>query len=121
MADYTIKQNDTGPYIDVTLEDANGAVDVSAAESVKMHMELVGGGTKITGVVMDFGPSSGVAPTDGSDGKLHHQWQDAVGETPAELSVPGEYNVEFEVHAGGRRTTFPEEGYKTVKVETEIA
>jgi len=113
MADYTIKQNDTGPYIEVTLEDANGPVDLSGAESVKMNM-LHEKGSKILGIVM-------TPVGTGSDGKYKHQWAKAEGETPAELHEAGAWTAEFKVMQAGRRTTFPSDVTKTITVVSEIA
>lgn len=115
MSAYHIKQNDTGPYIEVTLEDVNGPVNLSGAKKVLMHMKHIDGTPTIAGIVM-------TKVTDGTDGKFKHQWEPAAGETPAELAVAGEYNAEFEVYdVAERRTTFPEAGYSTIDVDLEIA
>jgi hypothetical protein len=110
MDPFVIKQNDTMPYLEATLSDDNGPVDLTGA-SVKLAMKPLArcGQTsalkfKKAGVVVT--PASGV---------VRYQW--GAGDT----DTAGNFQAEFEVtFADGGVRTFPSTGYIPVTVTPEL-
>lgn len=93
MADVTIKQNDTRPFIDATLKDLNGPIDLSSSggsvKSIKLLMFAVSSTTKIieqttTGVLL--------SRFDSTAGKVRYQW------SSSDTATPGNYVAEFQIN-----------------------
>lgn len=106
MADFNIKRNDTEPPITATLEDSNGAIDLT--------------GSIVKFIMKD--PNSGVAKvdaqaniTDPVNGLVQYQWQ--VGDT----DTGGFFFAEWEVTLpSGRRATFPNDSFNSVLITEDL-
>lgn len=93
---FTIKQSDTSPAIQATLQDANAVPINLSGATVKFHMKLLGGNTILNEDMVIVTPLSGL---------VRYDWQ--VGDT----SVAGTYYAEFEVtYADSTVETFPNTG-----------
>lgn len=106
---FTIRQNDTDPPIDDTLQDEDGSAEdlSSGVDSVDFHLQAADGTTKVdaTGSI-----------TDGANGKVEYEW--SSGDTDTE----GWYKAEWQVnYSDGDTGTFPADGWVTVRVEPELA
>src|SRR5687767_5248298 len=98
MADFVIKQNDTWPPLPAQLQDASGPVDLTAADTVTLHMKSQGAGTTTGGGLCTI--------TDAAAGRV------AYTLTTADTDVVTLFDAEFEVDwGGGAISTFPNEGY----------
>ena len=105
MADFKIKQGDTDPPIEATLQTDGTAFDLSG-----LSVSFVVGSTRAEPIV----DASASIEGDGSNGEVSYQWQN--GDT----DVPGVYKSEFVVDDGGDERTFPDEDYITVKITREV-
>ena len=106
MADWTLKQNDDAPAIEALLSYDDGSVP-SSMSSVVCKIRLSSGGSLVTGgtdSIMDAGTA-----------RVRHDWSDGG------IAAPGTYNVEWEVtFTGGRKTTFPAQGYMTLEITDDL-
>jgi len=100
--DWTMKKNDLLPLMELTLEDADGAVDLSGATSAKLLMILKG----------DLGKSPKVdaavaidADQTNNKGKVVYTWVEGDTDTV------GIYYGEVEVLYGTKPLTFPNDTY----------
>ena len=105
----TYKVGDTRPYLDATLSDANGAVDLStsAVESVRFVMEDKDG----TEVVNESSTGANVTITGSTSGQVRYAWQ------TGDLANPGNYYGEWKVlYTDGSAARFPNTGHAEIAV-----
>lgn len=103
---FTIKQSDTSPSIQATLQDSDGnAVNINGA-SVRFHMKAVGGAVVIDQPMTIVNAAGGI---------VRYDWQ--TGDT----DTPGTYYVEFEVtYSDNTIETFPNNTNETVLVIPQL-
>lgn len=114
MADWWVKQGDSAPPISQVLVGVDGNPANLAGCTVKFVMRpMPGGDTTIYDAATIDQVSDGA---DGSKGKVHYNWK------AEDLAVPGGYYAEWEVtFAGGTdKETFPNDGYITVAVVSDL-
>lgn len=103
---FVIKQNDTLPYLDAQLFDADGNPVNLDLCGVRLQMHHAYGLVKIDRAVLI---------TDSGGGKVRVEWEQ--GET----SVPGIYRAEFEVNMpDGKIITVPNDGYFFIEIIKEL-
>jgi hypothetical protein len=103
---FTIKQSDTSPSIQATLQDSNATPINLSGATVRLHMKLLGSSTVLEREVSVVTPFSGI---------IRYDWQD--GDT----SVAGTYNAEFEVtYADLSVETFPNTGNIAIVITPEL-
>ena len=109
-ADIELKRNDTRPYLDSTLSDADGAVDLSGC-TIKFFMEDADGTT----IVSQTSTGSYVTLPDATAGEVRYAWQST------DSATGGHYKAEWQVTWGdGTKATFPNDGYLTVVVRDDL-
>lgn len=97
---FHIKRNDTSPAIEMALSTKAGPVDLTGA-SVYFHMANV--------------VSAAAVIVDAAQGIVRYNW--GVGDTDTE----GYHLIEWEVvYSDGKKETFPNDGYSTVKITADI-
>lgn len=113
-ADWTMKENDLLPDLELTLEDINGPVDLSTATSAKLIMteksvfKDTNGAPKISAAVT-------IDPDQVTNkGKITYAWID--GNTDED----GTYFAEIEVLYGTKPLTFPNGGYYTIRILEDL-
>ena len=110
MADFTIKRNDTKPYLIASLKTNGVAYNLTGA-SAKFIMKLEGAVTpKVSQPALLNDPVNGV---------LEYRW------SPTDTDTEGIYNAEWEVtDSGGKVITFPNGGdgadYFTIEVVEDL-
>ena len=104
---FYIKQNDTGPAMLATLQDANGnAINLTGA-SVRFHMRSVGGGNPVV--------DAAATVVTAASGIVRYNW------VAADTDTVGTYQAEFEVtYADASIETFPNDGYIVVQIIDDI-
>lgn len=104
---FYVKQNDTSPAMQATLQDADGnAINVTGA-SVRFHMRAVGS----TQTVVDAAATIVTALS----GIVKYEWD------AADTDTVGSYQAEFEVtYADASVETFPNDGYIRVEIIDDI-
>jgi len=104
---FYIKQNDTSPIMQATLQDADGnAVDLTGS-SVRFHMRPLGSTT----ITVDEAASI-ITPLSGI---VRYVWD------AADTATIGSYQAEFEVtYADASVETFPNNGYIRVEIIDDI-
>jgi hypothetical protein len=104
---FSIKQNDTGPAMLATLQDASGAAVNITGALVRFHMRQIGS----TQVKVDAAVTI-VSPLDGA---VRYNW------IAADTDTIGSYQAEFEVtYADASIETFPNDGYIRVEIIDDI-
>ncbi len=109
--DWTTKKNDLLPILSVTLQDANGAVDLSGATSIKFLMVLkdnMGAAPKIDAVAT---PDPDQIT---NKGLVTYTW--VSGDT----DTSGTYLAEFEVLYGTDPLTFPNNTYYIIAIIDDV-
>ena len=110
-ADWTMKKDDLLPLMELTLEDVDGAVDLSGATSAKLKMILkdeMGSTPKIdTAVAIDGDQVT-------NKGKVVYTWVDGDTDTP------GTYLGEVEVLYGAKPLTFPNDSYYIIAIVDDV-
>lgn len=105
---FNIKQNDTGPAMLATLQDASGAAVNLTGASVRFHMRSVSGGNPVV--------DASATVVTAASGIVRYNW--AAEDTDS----VGTYQAEFEVtYADGSIETFPNDGYIAVQIVDDIA
>lgn len=110
-ADWTMKKNDLLPIWSVTLQDADGAVDLTGVSSVTLKMVLrddMGATPKID--------AAGVPDPDQvtNKGKMTYTWVNGDTDTP------GIYNAEVEALFGTDPLTFPNDSFYTILILDDV-
>lgn len=107
--DFNIRQNDTGPTLDRTLTDSEGAtVDITGA-TIVFNMRDTNGTVKVNRAVATIVGA-------GTAGTVRYSW------VAADTNTTGLYNGEFEVtFASGRIQTFPNPGAIRIQITDDIA
>jgi hypothetical protein len=108
MTTFTIKQGDRLPVIEATLAGADGAADLTGA-TVKFLMRSKGAGAT---VLVD----AAATVVGAALGTVLYDW--AEGDTDTTGTHQAEWEVTF---ASGKKQTFPNDGYTSVKVVDDIA
>lgn len=109
MADFTIKKGDRLPSITATLTHSDSSGGLSTADSVKFIMRLPGSGVAKINAVAELTTTTDTAL------EVRYDWAD--GDTV----LSGEYQSEWEVtHVDGRKETFPNNGYNTVLIYSDL-
>ena len=105
---FYIKENDTSPVLEVTLQDSDGdAVDVTGA-TVRFHMRAIGSTTaKVNAAATIVTAASGV---------VRYTWQ--TGDTDTIGEFEGEFQVTF---GGGAVQSFPNDGWLRISILDDIA
>jgi hypothetical protein len=105
MADYEVKQHDTGSLIEVTLTDAKGPVNLGTAEAIHIYMRS---DTKLV-------KTGAMEVVDAEAGEVAYTWEEG------DLDDPGDYKVEFEIiWESGGKTTIPNAGYKSLTIHPDL-
>jgi len=105
---FTIKQDNTSPFIAATLKDANSnAVDLTGA-TVAFNMADVNDTTIVDG--------SAATIVDEDAGRVQYEWQ--TGDT----ANAGSFRAEFKVtYLGGKIETFPNNDYIIINIVSDLA
>lgn len=107
MADFTIKQHDTYPPINVQLKDAAGPIDLTTASLVKILAKNVTGSVSWSGTC---------TITDAVAGRVKYD----LLATPDTATI-NTYNAEFEITwASGKISTVPNSGYITIEIAADL-
>jgi hypothetical protein len=110
MTTYTLKQNDTAPVIEATLQLAGSSIDLTGA-TVKFHMA-----DKSSGAIKVNAAATPDPDQVSNKGKVSYTW------ISADLNTEGTYSAEWEItFASGKIMTVPNTGYDTVTVVKELA
>lgn len=109
-ADFTIKRGSRRPALAVTLSDAAGAINLSAASGVRLVMRRVGESTPALDVAMTPDPNQTTNP-----GKVSYAWSD--GNTDA----AGDYDAEFVITWNdGAEQRVPNRGAFTIAIVSDL-
>ena len=110
-ANWTMKKGDLLPILDVTLEDANGAVDLSGATSINFKMVLNDN--------LGSAPKIDAAATPDPDqvtnkGKCTYTW------ASDDTDTVGVFYGEFEADYAGKKLTFPNDSYYIIAIVDDV-
>lgn len=110
-ADFDIKQGDLGPSLEFTCQDATGAAVLIQSYPVRFIMR-----SQKTGIVKVSADAQNLDDgTANNRGKGRYDWQ--AGDT----DTAGLYDCEVQVtFPGSKPQTFPNGGYKTVRVWDDL-
>lgn len=109
MESQTFKQGDIGDKVKATLEDAEGAIDLSGVKQVNLRVQDRSG-TQVL--------NQACTVTDAANGKVEYSWQS--GDTPIENAAI--YRAEFEIiDANDEPETIPNDGKITMEIEEDIS
>ena len=110
MSDFTFKQGDRIPALNVTLRDANGDVDLTTATSIRFQMEKKG----VRERVIDSTSVTIVNPP-GTDGIVTYQWQ------LADTDDWGLFRGLFVVTFPAGESSFPSDGYIEISIQRDLS
>lgn len=119
MGTFFLKYRDVLPVLEVTLLRPDGtAFDLTGASSVTLHIKPADGSVV----------SRAMTIYDITGGVVRYAWQLAdwtlpglIGSTTAPLLArPFEQRMEYEAQGPGWRLTFPNDGYDTLRIVTDI-
>ena len=103
----SFKKGDTGEPYQGTVEDSDGAVDLSVSDGVEFYMENAEtGNLKVDGGTMTI--------TDAANGKVEYAW------TSSDVDTAGTFKAEVKVLFPDDNRTFPSNGYKSIKIEEDL-
>ncbi len=110
-ADIELKRNDTRPYLDSTLSDSDGALDLTGC-TVKFFM-LDSDGNE---VVNQSSTGTLVTLPNATAGQVRYYWQ------AADTSTSGNFTAEWQVvySSDSSKVTVPNDGYLTVVVQDDL-
>lgn len=111
MADFAIKKGDLLKLLEVTLKDSVGPVQINTASAVIFKMRNARtGAIKVdaAAVILDDGLVA-------TRGQCRYLW------TGTDTDTADLYYGEFEATIGGKKLTFPNGGYFTIQVTTDIS
>ncbi len=98
MSDITYKVGDTRPFLDATLKDANGAVDLTGVTSVRLVLE----DQDANEIVNESSTGNNVTIESATAGTVRYKWQ------ATDLSSEGNYYAEWKVtYADATVARFP--------------
>lgn len=104
---FYIKQNDTGPAMLATLQDANGNAINLVGASVRFHMRKMHGANPVI--------DAEATVVTAASGIVRYNW------LAADTATVGTYQAEFEVtYADASIETFPNGGYIDVQIIDDI-
>jgi hypothetical protein len=111
MSDYYVKQGDDSESLTAVLVDRlNVAVNLTGA-TVKMYATHAIAGTLAVNATVTVNAD-----------QINHRGEVTYAFAAGGLTVPGEYLVEWEVtFAGGKKQTFPNDGYSIITVVPQLA
>lgn len=110
MADFVIKRNDLRKDLERTLTIDGSAVDLSSADSIEFHLNKQPNSS--SNIL-----NKNATISDAANGVVKYEWAD--GDTDLE---PRTYFYEFQVNwDNGDPQTFPNDGFKTLKIVEEGA
>lgn len=110
MADFTFKQGDRLPALNVTLTDFNGAVDLTTSTSIRFQMEKKG----IRERVIDS-TNVTIVNSPGVDGVVTYQWQ------LADTDDWGLFRGLFIVTFDNGESSFPSDGYIEISIQRDLS
>lgn len=103
---FSIKQNDTGPSLLVTLKDGDGNVINLTGATVRFHMVDLSGNTKVDSAMVVVTAPSGL---------VRYNW------LAADTNTPGTYYAEFEVtYSDLSIETFPNTDNVAIVITPEL-
>lgn len=112
-ADIELKRNDTRPYLDSVLTDANGAVDVTGA-TIKFYMIDESDDSEVVNQTTTDVPAL-VSIENSTAGSVRYKWQ------AADTSTGGNFLAEWQVtFADATKATFPNDEYLTVYIRDDL-
>jgi hypothetical protein len=104
---FYIKQNDTGPAMLATLQDASGNAINLVGASVRFHMRSVMGGNPVV--------DAAATVVNAAAGTVRYSW------ISADTNTVGSYQAEFQVtYADASVETFPNDSYIAVEIIDDI-
>lgn len=110
MADFVIKQNDLRKDLERQLIVDGAIVDLSTAESVEFHLNSQ---PETDSNIINKNANI----KDAVNGMVEYEWEEGDTDNP-----PGTYYFEFQVNwSNGDPQTFPNEGFRTLKIAEEGA
>lgn len=111
MSDFEMKVGDTLPYLDATLNDANGPVDLTGA-IIRVVMESSGG----VEIINQTSTGSLVSILSSTGGQVRYAWQ------PNDLARAGNYALEWEAIFGtGAQIRFPNSRHVSLTVKPALS
>ncbi len=110
MADWTIKQNDDAPAISALLSYSDDSIpDLTGASVVCKWRPTSGGAKKEGAATIDDLPTA----------RVTRSWN--TGGNTDDTATAGDFNVEWEVtFSNNKKTTFPAEGYMSLKITDDL-
>ena len=107
MADLAIKEGDTEPIVDATLERDGSAYDLSTLSNPTVYFRM--GFTDDPPLV-----DSQATIVNQSSGEIQYEWQSGDTDTV------GNFKAEFVVEGDNTITTFPNDGYLSISILEEV-
>lgn len=110
MADFYLKEGDTSPSIKLLLQRADGTKPDLTGATVLFHMRDAATGTvKVNSGVMSVNGSAS------DHDSVQYDW------VAGDVDTAGDYEAEVEVTlSSGKVETFPNAGYKSIKIMKDI-
>jgi hypothetical protein len=105
MCAFIIKSNDTLPYLEATLSDDNGVVDLTGATVTFVMRERNGAAAVVR---------AAASIVEADEGTVRYEW--AEGDTVD----AGQYRGEFEISIGGKVLTYPSETYIPINIVADL-
>jgi hypothetical protein len=121
MGIFHLKENDTRPTLDVLLTNPDGsAFDLTGYSTIKLYIKLN------TGTILSRDMTVVGAPT---AGYVRYTWLSTDWGTDKLIAGPSlpfapsdtEHQMEYEVVIGAARSTFPNDGYDTLRILPDFA
>ena len=96
MADVTIKQFDTRPFLVATLKDLNGAIDLSSSDGNVDSVRMLMFSANSTAKIIDQTSTGSFLSrtTDSTAGEVRYKWQ------TTDTDTPGNFIAEFQINFG---------------------
>lgn len=109
-----MRQNDTLPYLEVTLQDYSGAYPYSTDDVIRFCMKSSDNTVKVdqtsTGSHVEFISSTA--------GTVRYKWSSSNGDT----DTPGDFLADFELTTPtGKQVSFPNSGHLAVVITPELS
>lgn len=114
MSDLVMSQYDTRPYLEATLSDVNGPVDLTTATSVRLVVESSGAVETVN--QSSTAPAQLVTILSSTGGQVRYKWQ------AADLNTPGNYGLEWQVtFTDGTKARFPNSRHLSMTVKPALS